>query len=59
MFLMTSLGSMSIGVYEDNKRAIDLAKKPLSSSNSNHIYVQHHFLKEVVGSGDISAQYVR
>ena len=26
-FLMPSLGSMSIGVYEDNKGAIDLAKK--------------------------------
>ena len=26
---MPSLGSMSIGVYEDNKRAIDLATKNL------------------------------
>ena len=41
-FLMSSLGSMSIGVYEDNKRAMDLAKKPLGSSNSKHIDVRHH-----------------
>ena len=27
-FLMQSLGAMSIGVYEDNKGAIDLAKTP-------------------------------
>ena len=32
MLLMPSLGPMSIGVYEDNKGAIDLAKKNLSSS---------------------------
>ena len=38
-FLMPSLGTMSICVYDDNKGAIDLAKKPLSSSNSKHIDV--------------------
>ena len=39
-FLMPSRGLMSIGVYEDNKGAIDLAKNPLSSSNSEHIDVR-------------------
>ena len=29
-FLMPSLGAMSIGVYEDNKGAIDLAKKTIN-----------------------------
>ena len=58
-FLMPSLGSMSIGVYEDNKGAIDLAKKTLSSSNSKHIDVRHHFLREMAASGDISVQYLR
>ena len=58
-FLMPSLGSMSIGVYEDNKGAIDLAKKPLSSSNSEHVDVRHHFLREMAASGDISVQYLR
>ena len=37
VFLMTSLGSPSIGVFEDNKGAIDLAQNPLSSSNSKHM----------------------
>ena len=45
---------MSIGVYEDNKGAIDLAKNPLSSSNSKHIDVRYHFLRELAASGDIS-----
>ena len=46
VFLMPSLGSQSIGVFEDNKGAIDLAKKPLSSSNSNHIDVRYPLLRE-------------
>ena len=52
-FLMPSLGSMSIGEYEDNTGVIDLAKNPLSSSNSKHIDVRHHFLREMDASGDI------
>ena len=49
VFLMPSLGSPSIGVFEDNKGAIDSAKTPLSSSNSKHIDVRYHFLRELVG----------
>ena len=56
---MLSLGSPSIGVFEDNKRAIDLAKYPLSSSNSKHIDVRYHVLREFVGTGDLSAKYLR
>ena len=36
-FLMPSLGSMSIGEYEDNTGVIDLAKKPLSSVSYTHL----------------------
>ena len=32
-FLMPSVESKGIGVFEDNKGAIDLAENPLSSSN--------------------------
>ena len=56
---MLSLGSPSIGVFEDNKRAIDLAKYPLSSSNSKHIDVKCHFVRELVGTRDLSAKYLR
>ena len=56
---MPSLGSPSIGVSEDNKGAIDLAKDPLSSSNSKHIDERYHFLRELVGTGDLSVKYLR
>ena len=58
-FLIPSLGSMSIGVYEDNKGAIALAKKPLSSSNTKYIDVRYHIFREMAASGDISVQYLR
>ena len=50
---MPNLEPMSISVYEDNKGAIDLAKNPLSSSNSKHIDARYHFLRELAASGDI------
>ena len=59
VFLMPSLGSPSIGVFEDNKGATDLAKNLLSSSNSKHIDVRYHFLRELVGKGDLCVKYLR
>ena len=59
VFLMPSLGSPSIGVFEDTKRAIDLAKNPLNSSNSKHVDMRYHFLPELVGNGDLSVKYLR
>ena len=59
MFLMSSLGSPSIGVFEDNEGEIDLAKSPLSSSNSKRIDVMHRFLRELVGKGDLLGKYLR
>ena len=58
-FLMPTLEPMSISVYEDNKVAIDLAKNPLSSSNSKHIDVRYHFLRELAASGDIKTKVNR
>ena len=46
-------------MYEDNKGATDLAKNPLSSSNSKHIDVRYHFLRELVGKGDLSVKYLK
>ena len=56
---MPSLGSPSIGVFEDNRGAIDAAGSPLSSSNSKHIDVVYHFLHELAGTGDLSVKYLR
>jgi len=35
-----------------------LAENPLSSSNSKHIDVRHHFLREKVANGDISVEHI-
>lgn len=51
-FLMPSAVSKSIDVIEDNKGAIN-------SSNSSHIDVRYHFLREMVASGDISVKYLQ
>ena len=57
--LMPSLGSPRIGVFDDNKGAIELAKNPLSSSNIKHIDLGYHCLRELVGMGDLSVRYLR
>ena len=58
-FLMPSLEPMSISVYEDNKGAIDLTKKTLSSSSSKRIDVRYHFLWELAASDEIAVQNLR
>ncbi|CAB1107330.1 unnamed protein product [Ectocarpus sp. CCAP 1310/34] len=37
-----------IPLYEDNEGAIQIAKLPISNSNSKHIDVRHHFLRQLV-----------
>ena len=59
MFLISSSTPISIGVYEDNKRAIDQAKNPISLSNGKYIDVRHHILSELAFSGDISVKYIQ
>ena len=59
VFQMPSRGSPSVVVFEDNKGAIDVAKNILSSSNSKHIDVRYHFLRELVGTVDLSVTYLR
>ena len=39
---------LCIAMYEDNEGAIQIAKHPISNSNSKHIDVRHHFLRELV-----------
>ena len=40
-------------VFEDNQGALQLSKNPVSNSNSKHIDVRHHFLRELVRQGGI------
>ena len=45
-------------VFEDNQGALQLSKNPVSNSNSKHINVSHHFLRELVHQGDIIVNHV-
>ena len=45
-------------VFEDNQGALQLSKNPVSNSNSKHIDVRHHFLRELIRQGDISVNHV-
>ena len=45
-------------VFEDNQGALQLSKNRVSNSNSKHIDVRHHFLRELVRQGDIIVNHV-
>ena len=47
-----------IPLFEDNGGAIQIAKHPISNSNSKHINVRHHFLRELVERKEIEIIYV-
>lgn len=47
-FMLPGAGTPCIPVFEDNEGAIQIAKHPISNSNSKHIDVRHHFLRELV-----------
>ena len=40
-------------VFEDNQDAVQLAQNPVTNSNSKHIDVRNHFLRELFRQGDI------
>ena len=50
-FLLPDFGDPCIRVFEDNKGAIQMAVDPVTNSNSKHIDVCHHFLREYVENG--------
>ena len=57
-FLRPQASRPNIAVHEDNKGAKALADNPLSSSNSKHIDVRYHFLRELVSNGDITVDHI-
>ena len=38
-------------IFEDNQGTVQLSQNPVSNSNSKHIDVRRHFLRELVASG--------
>ena len=47
-----------IAMYKDNEGAIQIAKHPISNSNSKHIDVRHHFLRELVERKEVEIIHV-
>ena len=42
-------------VFEDKQGTVQLAQNPVTNSNSKHIDVRHHFLRELFCQRDIKA----
>ena len=57
-FIIPGKGMPCFLVFEDNQGALQLSKNPVSSSNSKHIDVRHHFLRELVRQRGIGVNHV-
>ena len=57
-FMIPGKGMPRVPVFEDNQGALQLSKNPMSNSNSKHIDVRRHFLRELVRQGDIIVNHV-
>ena len=56
--MLPEVGMPCIPVFEDNQGAIQLARNPITNSNSKHIDVRHHFIRELVARREISITHV-
>ena len=56
--MLPDVGMPCVPVFEDSEGAVQLAQNPISNSNSRHIDVRHHFLRELVGRREISIFHV-
>ena len=57
-FMLPSKVMPCFPVFEDNQGAVQLAQNPVTSSNSKHIDVRHHFLREHVRQRDVKVVQV-
>ena len=57
-FMMPEKRMPCISVYEDNEGARQLAQNPITNSNSKHIDVRYHFIRELVGRKEFSIFHV-
>ena len=58
-FMLLEVGMPCIPLFEDNGEAIQLAHNPIiTSSDSKHIGVRHHFIRDFVARKDISIAHV-
>ena len=57
-FMLPKARMPCIAMYEDNEGAVEIAKQPISNSNSKHIDVRHHVLRELVERKEIDIIHV-
>ena len=57
-FMSPGKGMPCFSIFEDNQGAVQLSQNPVSNSNSKHIDVRHHVLRELVRQGDVSVSHV-
>ena len=57
-FMISCKGRPCFPVFENNQGALQLSTNPVSNSNSKHIDVRHHFLRELVHQRDIIVNHV-
>ena len=57
-FMSPGKGMSCFSIFEENQGAVQLSQNPVSNSNSKHIDVRHHVLRELVRQGDVSVSHV-
>ena len=57
-FMLPSKVMPCFPVFEDNQGAVQLAQNPITNSNSKHLDVRHHFLRDLVRQRDIKVVQV-
>ena len=57
-FMLPSKVMPCFPIFEDNQGAVQLAQNPITNSNSKHIDVRHHFLRELVRQRNIKVVHV-
>ena len=57
-FMSPGKGMPCFSIFEDNQGAVQLSQNTVSNSNSKHIGVRHHVLRELVRQGDVSVSHV-
>lgn len=56
--MLPSLEKPCVTVFEDNQGAVELAQIPVTNSNSKHMDVRHHFLREIILQRDTSISHM-
>ena len=57
-FMSPGKGMPCFSIFEDNQGAVQLSQNPVADSNTKHIDVRHHVLRELVRQGDVSVSHV-